>query len=59
MSLSINVISTDGICAKWQSRVVRYYVRQKWRNLKAVAGKKITEISRYGSIQLDIASLEI
>ena len=31
------VISTDGICAKWQSRVVWSYVRQKWRNLKAVA----------------------
>ena len=32
------VISTDGICAKCRSRVVRYYVRQKWRNLAALAG---------------------
>ena len=33
------VISTDGIRAYCLFRAVRYYVEQKWRNLKAVAKK--------------------
>ena len=41
--LTVSVISTDGICAKCRSRVVWYYVRQKWRNPKAVAVKALAE----------------
>ena len=37
------VISTDGICAWWLYSAVRYYVRQKWRNLKTVAGRALAE----------------
>ena len=48
-----SVISTDGIYAYWPSRVVRYYVGQKWRNLKPPAVKIPTKKSRYGSIQLE------
>ena len=44
------VISTDGICAEWKRRVVRFYVRQKWRNLKAVASYFAScTIIRYGT----------
>jgi len=48
-----SVISTDGICAWWLNRVVRYYVRQKWRNLKALAEFYPAELIRNGIDQLE------
>ena len=48
-----SVISTDGICAWWLNRVVRYYVRQKWRNLKAPAKSYPADFARNGMSQLE------
>ena len=59
MTLSLFVISTDGIRAWKLYSVVRHYVGQKWRNLKAVAVKMTAEMSHYGLNQLDGIPLEV
>ena len=48
------VISTDGICAEWLHRVVQYYARQEWRNLKSPARHHPTEPSHNGTFQLSL-----
>ena len=51
--LLCSVISTDGICAWWWHSVVQYYVRQKWRNLKAPAKSYPADFARNGMSQLE------
>ena len=57
--LTVTIISTDGISAEWLCRVVRYYVPQKWRNLKSPAKFTPVELNHNGIFQRRSLSLSV